>query len=338
MEIDVGAYIADLLYEHEVVNLPGLGSFTGKYQTANIDHIQGKLQPPSKELAFNTNLVLDDGVLVQYVQQKNLLSIEDAKARVDDFVSEVRNDLNNKKEVVFPKLGRLFRDYEGQLKFIAEGANFNTDSFGLPTVQFFPIRRVANQTEQPPTVAPHQVKVSTETSNDWIQSTVAWFDRNIFYFIGATAIFIIFVIYWFFLQQPLDQQAVVVDPNTPETPTERFNISPSQEEDLAETPSSDQNTDQQNNAGQDNELDTEEPTARPTQKSAVIMIGVFGNQDNVRRLVQKIYEAGFEPYTEKVGKLTRVGVQMAYETESDLQEALRDIQRKFEPKARITKR
>ena len=72
MEVDVGAYIADLLYDHDVVNLPGLGSFTGQYQAANIDHVQGKLYPPAKELGFNSNLVLDYGVLVQYVQQLHL--------------------------------------------------------------------------------------------------------------------------------------------------------------------------------------------------------------------------------------------------------------------------
>ena len=218
MNTDVGAYIADLLYDHDIVNLPGLGSFTGKYQSANIDHVQGKLHPPSKELSFNANLVLDDGVLVQYVQQKNLLSIEDAQMMVDDFIRKVREDLKNKKEVVFPKLVRLFRDYEGQLKFIAEGENFNTDSYGLPAVQFFPIRRLVDQVGEKTGAQVVEHKVSSKKSTDWMQNMVEWFDRHILYFIGVTSLFIIFVIYWFFLQTPRDAQTPLAEPTVPEVP------------------------------------------------------------------------------------------------------------------------
>lgn len=334
MEVDVGAYIADLLYEHDVVNLPGLGSFTGKYQPANIDHVQGKLHPPAKELAFNSNLVLDDGVLVQYVQQKHQLSVEEAQRLVEDFVRKVRETLNNKEIVVLPKIGRLFRDYEGQLKFVAEGANFNTDSFGLPAVQFFPVRRLADQAASPASAPVREEKTTTAPTINWVQNLVDWFDRHILYFIGATTLFIIFVIYWFFVHKTPDQDPLVLDPNAAEVPSERFNTSPSQTDEIGVTvPEEEQSAN-----GRDTDVDTEEPTVVPGQRSAVIQVGIFGNPDNVERLVQKIYEAGFEPYTDKSGNLTRVGIQFAYETESDLQRTLRDVQAKFEPKAKIIER
>jgi nucleoid DNA-binding protein/cell division septation protein DedD len=334
MEIDVGAYIADLLYDHDVVNLPGLGSFTGKYQPANIDHVQGKLYPPAKELAFNANLVLDDGVLVQYIQRKHQLSVEEAQRLVEDFVRKVRETLNNKEIVVLPKIGRLFRDYEGQLKFVAEGANFNTDSFGLPAVQFFPVRRLADQAAPPANASVREEKTTPAPKTTWVQNFVDWFDRHILYFIGATALFIIFVIYWFFVYKTPDQDPVALEPNTPEVPGERFNISPSQNDEIGVTvPEEEQPANDQNSG-----VDTEEPTAAPGQRSAVIQVGIFGNPDNVERLVQKIYQAGFEPYTSKSGNLTTVGVQFAYQTESDLQRTLRDVQSKFESKAKIIQR
>ena len=58
----------------------------------------------------------------------------------------------------------------------------------------------------------------------------------------------------------------------------------------------------------------------------------------MRKLVQKIYEEGFEPYTDKRGKLTRVGIQMPYEDEDEIDEALKTIRKKFESKAKLLKK
>ena len=253
---------------------------------------------------------------------------------MEDFVRKVRETLNNKEIVVLPKTGRLFRDYEGQLKFVAEGANFNTDSFGLPAVQFFPVRRLADPVASPVSAPVREDKTTAAPTTNWVQNLVDWFDRHILYFIGATTLFIIFVIYWFFVHKTSDQDPMVLEPNTPEVPTERFNISPSQNDEIGVTvPGGEQPANRQ-----EPEVDTEEPTVAPGQRSAVIQVGIFGNSDNVERLVQKIYQAGFEPYTSKSGNLTTVGVQFAYETESDLQRTLRDVQSKFEPKAKIIQR
>lgn len=336
MEVDVGAYIADLLYEHDVVNLPGLGSFTGQYQSADIDHVQGRVHPPSKELAFNANLVLDDGVLVQYIQKKHLLSVKEAQRIVEDYVRQVQQALRNKEIVVFPKLGKLFQDYEGSLKFIAEGVNFNTDSYGLPPVQFYPINRLEPPAGQTPGAASKDKPRQKKEAKDWVEKTVDWFDRHILYFIGVVSVFIIFIIYWFFIHNPSpDTEASVPEIDIP---TERFNTSPSQpREEISAVPPEEQNAPAAPSTSTETEspVDTEEPTIAPDQKSAIILIGVFGNAENVERLIQKLYQAGFEPYTEKAGNLTRVGIQFAYETEAELQSTLRDVQRKFEPNARI---
>ena len=68
--MDIGQCIAELLYEQESVSLPGLGSFTSRYKPAAIDHVQGKLSPPTKEIEFNANLVLDDGLLAEAAAQR----------------------------------------------------------------------------------------------------------------------------------------------------------------------------------------------------------------------------------------------------------------------------
>ncbi|MBK6949766.1 MAG: hypothetical protein IPH16_18360 [Haliscomenobacter sp.] len=48
---------------------------------------------------------------------------------------------------------------------------------------------------------------------------------------------------------------------------------------------------------------SEAPTLAPEQKQCIIVIGLFRDKNNVDRLVQRIYEEGFEPYLEKMAQL-----------------------------------
>jgi len=63
---------------------------------------------------------------------------------------------------------------------------------------------------------------------------------------------------------------------------------------------------------------------------------VFSNENNVKRLISKLYEAGYEPFTDKRGRLTQVSVQMAYKNDSELRDALQKIRKKFNKDAKIT--
>ena len=77
----------------------------------------------------------------------------------------------------------------------------------------------------------------------------------------------------------------------------------------------------------------EEPSMLPNQRMGIIMIGLFGDQNNVSKLVRKLYDAGFEPYLEEKGQFTRVGIQFAYETQAEIDEKLRIVQDRFEEDA-----
>ena len=43
--------------------------------------------------------------------------------------------------VNIPGVGRLYKDFESNIQFIPDSTNFNKDSFGLPTIKFYPILR-----------------------------------------------------------------------------------------------------------------------------------------------------------------------------------------------------
>ena len=78
-------YITELLYDHECVIVPGFGAFITKEAPATLDYVNNMLLPPSKELAFNGQLVTDDGLLIGYVAKRQGVTTTEAAKMVHDF-------------------------------------------------------------------------------------------------------------------------------------------------------------------------------------------------------------------------------------------------------------
>lgn len=328
MQIDVGAYIADLLFEHDSVSVPGLGSFSTTYQSASIDPVQGKLHPPGKELDFNSNLTVDDGLLIQYVKEKHQLSYSDARQAVEEYVQKVQEVINRREIVVFPKVGRLYKDFEQKLQFLPETTNFNLDSFGLPTIQFYPVTQSSSGEARRPAPA---VPAKTGRSVSLSGVLAEWFQRYLPY-IGVLSVLIIAVSFFFYLRE--QQRASSPDnAGSRDIPTSRLNRKPTEGASAGQEPAGD------NTAGpEEGEIDTEAITPAPDQKSAYIAIGLFSDEANIKRLIERIYEAGYEPFTEDIRGLKRVGVQIAYQNEGEVENALEDVRNRFDTKAFVLRR
>lgn len=148
MNIDVGKAIKELLFEHPTVIIPGLGGFTSSSNSATVDYVQGMVTPPAKKLEFNSNLVINDGILIGHIQKGDVVTAQQAKEAVESFVENVKGSLERREIVEFLEIGRLYKDYEHKVRFMPEGTNFEANSFGLPGVQFSPVIR-----EKPRTVA-----------------------------------------------------------------------------------------------------------------------------------------------------------------------------------------
>ncbi|MCB9278292.1 MAG: hypothetical protein H6562_05220 [Lewinellaceae bacterium] len=328
MAIEIGAYIAELLYEHEKVAVPGLGGFIKVYQHAVVDHVQEQIFPPTEEVKFNPNLAFDDGLLINKIVEDHGLSVEEAEKEIQGFVNELKEAADRREIIVLPGVGRLYRSGESQLNLLSDHQNFSTQLFGLAPAKALPVAKIefiptdsgiSSSAGKKPAVMPWTVRLTT------------WANRHLWLVLGIAAVAILATA-WILFREPESQLSSALNP-----PEDRLNVRPSDPPAAAEpepgTGNAEENQQQASGATDDEDDDTEAPSLAPGQKECRIRIGKFGSESNVKKLVEKLYDAGFEPYTRPAGSLTEVGVQFAYETQADIDKKLKLVQSRFEKKA-----
>src|SRR3990167_8453668 len=126
-------YISELLFQYDCVIVPGLGGFVANYKSAAIQIVQNTLHPPSKGLSFYKNLTSNDGLLVNYIAQKEGLNYAISCQKMEEAVSLINRELKLKKKIFLQHVGTLFLDTELRIQFEpAATVNYLLDSYGLP--------------------------------------------------------------------------------------------------------------------------------------------------------------------------------------------------------------
>jgi len=137
---NISTHIADLLYHHDCVIVPGLGGFVANPVSAVFDEEKNMFSPPSKEIVFNSNLKHNDGLLISHIANVSGISYETAGDMVNDFVSDIMLKLKSGENISLGKVGELSGDNSGAIIFTPNSnENFNTDSFGLSSFHFTPV-------------------------------------------------------------------------------------------------------------------------------------------------------------------------------------------------------
>lgn len=168
----IARHIADLLYHHECVIVPGLGGFIKAFSPARILHITHEFFPPSGSVAFNAGLSGNDGLLANYIATVENISYRDALSEIHQWVEKCISDLNHNMTVTLQGTGDLFLNNSGNIEFTpSKQVNFNADSFGL-TVFF------AKTNEPEPIVIPdiQPLKRSAKAKNlrRLVPETLKW--------------------------------------------------------------------------------------------------------------------------------------------------------------------
>ena len=123
-------YLPDLLTHFECVIIPEFGGFVTQNQQTVIDEHSG-INPPRKNVLFNAHLNHNDGLLANYLAQKENISYTEALQEIKLEVERMYAELDAGKVIRIEKVGDL-RSINDRLIFKAyDDENYLLDSFGL---------------------------------------------------------------------------------------------------------------------------------------------------------------------------------------------------------------
>ena len=124
--------ISQLLYDHDNVIVPGLGSFIRTDKGAQVNIVTNQFVKPSSTLAFDPQQREDNDLIVAYLTTREGLSEEEARQLLARFVSDCFARLKEGEKVIIDGVGTLSNGDRQQLFFEAADAyNYNSDAFGL---------------------------------------------------------------------------------------------------------------------------------------------------------------------------------------------------------------
>jgi hypothetical protein len=138
--MNLDKYLEDLLFRNECVTIPNFGSFISSLNSAKANS-DGMFIPPSKSISFNNKIQKNDGVLANYISETNGISFDEAMDIIKLNVSNFKNDILNKKEIVFNKIG-VISIKNNVLEFeSSRSVNYLKEAYGLSNVSSSLIKR-----------------------------------------------------------------------------------------------------------------------------------------------------------------------------------------------------
>lgn len=325
MQLDLYPIIQPLISSYHRLYVSGLGTFSEKYIAAKEDSINGKILPPDTIIVFEPGGNGDSTLFHNEVKRR--FSVDDAMASeaIRLFSKNIHDALDLHNSVELPNLGRLYYNVEHKIAFVPRLKVFENDSFGLPEVPFVEISPEETQvqkdigTNMMPPVPP---------SNPMMKFVVF----SIIFV--ALAVGIYYMVTAPFMESKLVKVKEMFEAWNNDTNEEKKNINPV----VDPVDTSDQVVDFPVNEEDDKPVIKTEPvknesTEEPTYVK--IAIGVFGNPDNAARVIAKIEKAGFIPFSEKVGSLTKVGVKQEYKSVAEKLQILDKVRSDIEKTAII---
>ncbi|WP_299760474.1 SPOR domain-containing protein [uncultured Pontibacter sp.] len=137
----VEKHIKSLLYDHDCVIIPEFGGLIARYVPARINPVKHTLSPPSKKIAFNEKLVLNDGLLISTIAHHSNVTKDEAQQRVAEFVHKAKSNLHLEKRFELMDIGIFRYNAERRLVFEhTEADNMLEESFGLPELSARPVK------------------------------------------------------------------------------------------------------------------------------------------------------------------------------------------------------
>ena len=92
--LELVRHIEYLLTEHDCVLVPGLGGFVLQYVPARFSEDRKSIQPPGKQITFNSSLSYNDGLLAQSLMRTLDIDYGKAVAMIEHWVDEIKRSFS----------------------------------------------------------------------------------------------------------------------------------------------------------------------------------------------------------------------------------------------------
>ncbi|MCR5820558.1 MAG: SPOR domain-containing protein [Bacteroidaceae bacterium] len=135
---ELSRHIESLLLTHDCVTIPHFGAFVTKYVPAVHSQEEDVYYPPMRSVRFNADMKEDDGLLTSSVCNAYGCTSSEARARVQNLVMNLRQQLLADGQADFGILGQFEQDEDGHITFEACQAGavtplfYGLDSFVFP--------------------------------------------------------------------------------------------------------------------------------------------------------------------------------------------------------------
>lgn len=149
--IKLNRHIEILLLSNDCVIVPNFGGFVAHHVDARYDESDGTYLPPYRTLGFNSQLKVNDHLLVQSYIEAYDISYPEALQRINDEVEELKQHLENEGEYEFNDLGVLSLNSEGNYLFTpCESGILSPDLYGLTLFMVDPLDELPKQKVEEP--------------------------------------------------------------------------------------------------------------------------------------------------------------------------------------------
>ena len=128
--------INSLLYNNDCVTVPGFGSFIVNKFSSVYDEKKGKFYPPSRRVSFNSKIKNNDGLLANFISEKQGISYEVAVKNIHNEVINWKKKLNTE-PLLLDNIGELSYNSDENIVFSPDlNSNHLLGSFGLPSIYY----------------------------------------------------------------------------------------------------------------------------------------------------------------------------------------------------------
>src|SRR3712207_1807456 len=110
-------HIQKLLWEHDCVIIPDFGGLITHYEPARIHPVRHVFLPPSKRVAFNEKLKLNDGLLISTFAYDRKITAEEAGRQVGAFVRQLQAELQTTQRFELRGIGLFRLNAEQKIEF-----------------------------------------------------------------------------------------------------------------------------------------------------------------------------------------------------------------------------